>query len=115
MNTPFDNDMFSLIYQAFKGLYPEQERSCVCYWTVEPLKDNNGNEAYGCTTFSDDGVVYVEVSAKLQVINAIEILAHELAHVAVGSEANHGEEWEHAFDAILTEYNRICNVDTPHD
>ena len=43
----------------------------------------------------------------MDIENATEIFAHELAHVAVGYDAGHGPEWDTAFDAILDEYNRI--------
>lgn len=32
MQTPFENDTFSLVWQAFKNLYPDKD--CKCYWDV---------------------------------------------------------------------------------
>ena len=107
--SPFINDMFSMVYQAFRNLYEEKDRNLIVYWSSEPMKDDNGNEAFGSTTFTDT-YVYVEVSSDLKVSDAVEILAHELAHAAIGSSAEHGEEWEKAFDAIITEYNRIGDI-----
>lgn len=104
--SPFVNDMFAMVYQAFRNLYGEKDRNLIVYWSGEPMKDDNGNEAFGSTTFTDT-YVYVEVSSDLKVSDAVEILAHELAHVAVGSNAEHGEGWEKAFEAIFNEYNRI--------
>lgn len=104
MKTPFINDMFSLVYTAFKNLY--QDKECECQWVPELDPAEDGLEVFGLTTFGKDSV-YVEISAKLSVTDAIEIFAHELAHVAVGSDADHGSEWEAAFDAIFDEYNRI--------
>lgn len=104
--SPFINDMFSMVYQAFRNLYEEKDKNLIVYWSGEPMKDDNGNEAFGLTTFTDT-YVYVEVSSDLKVSDSVEILAHELAHVAVGSNAEHGEEWEKAFVAIFDEYNRI--------
>lgn len=43
----------------------------------------------------------------LEVNNAVEIFAHELAHVAVGVDHEHDDAWEDAFEAIFQEYNRI--------
>ena len=106
MKTPFINDMFSMVYQAFKNLYPGKE--CECQWQPEKMTDEDGTEVLGITTYGDDGSVYVDISASLKVADAVEILAHELAHVAVGEKAEpHGKEWEDAFDSIHNEFNRI--------
>ena len=46
----------------------------------------------------------------ISVNNAVEILAHELAHVVAGFEEgkdDHGPEWEAAFESIKQEYGRI--------
>ena len=107
MKGPFINDMFSMVYRAFKNLYPDKE--CECQWVPECEKAEDGHNVLGVTTFTDDGKVYVDISAQLKVVDAVEIFAHELAHVAVGENEDHGEEWEKAFDAIFDEYNRIGN------
>lgn len=103
--SPFCNDMFAIVYMAFKHLYPDKQ--CLIQWVPEIEKDEKGHEVYGLTTFADDGNVYVDILAKLNVIDAVEILAHELAHVAVGDKAGHGKEWQDAFDDLDKEYNRI--------
>ena len=107
MESPFINDMFSIIFKAFKNLYPDKK--CECQWEPEKMTDENGNDVLGLTTFADDGRVFVDISASLKVVDAVEILAHELAHVAVGSDVEHGKEWEDAFDSIHKEYDRIGN------
>ena len=103
MNNPFLNDPIAVVWEAFKNLYPGKE--CLCQWQPN-MKDENGTEVFGCTTF-EDGQIFVEVSAELKIFDATEVFAHELAHVAVGEEKKHGKEWEDAFDAIYNEYNRI--------
>lgn len=105
METPFANDMFSMVWQAFKNLYPD--KNCECQWVPELEKDDDGEQPLGVTTFADDGEVYVEIVASLAVADAIEILAHELAHVAVGDAEGHGKAWEEAFDNIHAEFDRI--------
>ena len=106
MITPFENDTFAIVWQAFKNLYPDKE--CKCFWEPRIRDNENGNECYGLTDFDEEtGEVTVFVKPSLTVIDATEILAHELAHVAVGLEHNHDEEWEKAFDDIFNEYNRI--------
>ena len=111
--SPFANDPFGAIWVAFKNLYPE--KNCTCYWTPrkEDLVSQDGTQAYGVTDFdADAGAATVLVGAVgLDVNQATEIFAHELAHVAVGilkpGEPEHGERWEEAFEAIFKEYNRM--------
>lgn len=98
----FVNDPFARVFVAFEELYPGVE--CVVSWT-ESLTDEKGEPVYGLTTFPDDGgVPWVVISADLSVYDAIEILAHELAHVVAGHDAGHGEAWETAFSAIHEKY-----------
>lgn len=107
MKTPFKNDIFSMIWIAFKNIYPDKD--CECFWTPEIRDDADGNECLGMTNFGEDGIVSVFVRTSLKIEDAAEIFAHELAHVAVGLEQDHNEVWESAFDAIFDEYNRIGN------
>ncbi len=103
--TPFVNDMFALVWMAFKNLYPEKE--CMCEWVPKLDKDEDGEQLLGVTTFCDDGDVFVEIAATITVADAVETFAHELAHVAAGDSAGHGKAWEEAYDKIFDEYNRI--------
>lgn len=105
MVTPFENDIFSLIWQAFKNLYPGKD--CTCFWDPLIENDESGAECFGVTQFGDDGYIQVCVKPTLPVCDCAEIFAHELAHVAVGDEHGHDSEWEKAFDDIFREYNRI--------
>ena len=105
METPFINDMFALVWKAFKNLYPDKD--CKCQWVPELEKSEDGAEVFGVTTFTDDGEVFVDIVASLSVADAVEVFAHELAHVAVGEGEKHGKVWEEAFDKIFNEYNRI--------
>lgn len=99
----FQNDPFATVFQVFQRLYPAAE--CDVIWT-EQLRDEEGGVVYGMTTFhdGDDEIPLVEISAELTVQDAVEILAHELAHVAVGVGAGHGPKWEKAFKKIHEEY-----------
>lgn len=101
MITPFENDVFGIVWKAFKNLYPDKD--CKCY-LIEEIE----NEALGVTEFHEDGNIEVYVKGSLSVCDAAEILAHELAHVAVGKNKGHNEEWEKAFDDIHREYERIA-------
>ena len=106
MESPFANDPFSLVWKAFKNLYPG--KGCEVQWQPGIQDDELSEQGYGFTEFHDDGSILVVVDANLQVSNAVEVLAHELAHVAVGTENEHGAAWEPAFDAIFQEYGRIA-------
>ena len=104
MESPFANDPFSMVWTAFRNLYPI--KACECWY--DQHNDDKHKEEYGFTEFYEDGtsptvVVFAEHSISIQV----ETLAHELAHVAVGIEHDHDEVWETAFEAIFQEYNRI--------
>lgn len=104
MRNPFENDPFSMVWEAFQNLYPGK----VCeVWYDQHQKDEH-NEEYGFTNFPNDGsipqiVIFAEHNINIQV----ETLAHELAHVAVGIDNEHNATWEEAFEKIFVEYNRI--------
>lgn len=106
MTNPFINDPFAMVWQAFQNLYPDKKCNCV-FDVLE--KNEDGDTVYGETWFNDDGSVEVVVDCTLKLSDAIEIFAHELAHVAVGADEAHDEKWQEAFDKIFIEYNRIGN------
>lgn len=104
LQTPFSNDPFSLVWEAFKNLYPGREFKAF----YDQHQSDQHDEEYGFTHFPNDGstpsvFIYAEHSINIQV----ETFAHELAHVAVGPEHEHDDVWEAAFDAIFKEYNLI--------
>lgn len=106
MISPFKNDPFCLVYQAYRNLYSKPFEAF-----FDQHIDNDGEaheNEYGYTHFLDDGsiptiIIFAEHNVNIQ----IETFAHELAHVAVGVEHDHDDVWEKAFDAIFLEYNRI--------
>lgn len=105
--TPFENDPFSMVWIAFKNLYPNKE--CEVFW--DQHQEDEHKEEYGFANFPTDGstpqvLVFAEHPVNIQ----IETFAHELAHVAVGPEHEHDEVWEAAFDAIFKEYNCLGDL-----
>lgn len=101
------NNPLDMLEEAFKNLYPN--KSYKAYIDLD-LKDEDGKEVLGITVFPADGSEpIVLISADLKFGDSVEILAHELAHVAAGIEAKHDGEWEIAFQKIFEEYNRIGN------
>lgn len=106
METPFNNDIFSLIWIAFKNIFPDKE--CKCFWEPKIADCEDGTPCLGVTDFNEEnGDVSVFVKPSLTVADAAEIFAHELAHVAVGAEHAHDKVWEKAFDDIFEEYNKV--------
>lgn len=100
----FINSPFTILDEAFRGLYPDKKyKAC-----IEPnIKDDEGNRAFGFTQFNKGEIPVIAISAELSITDATEIFAHELAHVAAGEEAGHGERWDEEFQKIFNEYNRI--------
>jgi len=65
---------------------------------------------WGYTDFDEDPPV-IKISAHLSVFHAVEILAHELAHLKCGeNDLNHGRRWEETFDALHKETMKIIKV-----
>lgn len=98
MITPFKNDPCAIILLAYQKHY---DKPCEIYYDDR----DEGQKGCGFTNFPDDGSmpqVYVFADQTVYVIS--ETLAHELAHVAVGVEHGHDDEWEAAFDTLHREY-----------
>lgn len=102
-NMIFVNSPFKILDEAFRGLYPDKKyKAC-----IEPsIKDDEGNRVFGFTQFSKGETPVIAISAELSITDATEIFAHELAHVAAGEGAGHGERWDEEFQRIFDEYNR---------
>lgn len=100
----FENSPFDMLDKAFKALYPGKRYKA--YFDLD-MKDEQGESVYGFTQFPDDGDPIIAVSAELSIKCAVEIFAHELAHVAAGKQEGHGEILEKCFDGIFNEYNRM--------
>lgn len=94
-------DPFGLVLEVVRDLYPETSAT-VCW--REGLRENEG--AWGRTEFTDEEPPIVSMDVTTPVIGAVEVLAHELAHVIAGKDADHGEAWEAVFEAIHDEYSR---------
>ena len=57
MTTPIVNDLFALIYKAFKQLYPDKEPKCQILPEIKDETDNS--ECFGETVFDEDGFVFL--------------------------------------------------------
>ena len=103
-NWIFKNCPFQMLDVCFKRLFPDVKYEA--YFQPE-LKDDEGNEVYGLTTFTDDGEIEILVGLQLSINDTVETFAHELAHAAVGADHGHDDVWAKAFDDLFDEYNRI--------
>jgi len=93
---------FTVVINIFTDMYPD--KSCKIEFVQELYKKE---KAYGGTHFPGDGSnPTVSIDVTTPVIGAVEVLAHELSHVAVGEKKGHGEEWEKVFDDIYNEFNK---------
>jgi len=95
MWNPFD----AVIAAALK-LYPSLD--CLVEWEEE-----SDGTAPGSTTFPTDGSKpIVRVSIGIPVLDAVDVLAHELTHVIIGPDCGdaHGPEWQEIFDKIREQY-----------
>lgn len=79
----FINSPFAILDEAFRSLYPDKKyKAC-----IEPsIKDDEGNRVFGFTQFSKGETPVIAISAELNIMDATEIFAHELAHVAAGED-----------------------------
>jgi hypothetical protein len=104
-------DPLGLVLDVFNDLYPGKPATVT--WR-QGMKESG--ECYGCTDFDHDPPL-VSVDVDLPVTGAIDVLAHELAHVAAGHvKPAHGKAWKDAFNAIHTEYmERVAAMETAHD
>lgn len=98
--SPFENDPFQIVAIAFQNLFPDKKYEAYFDDTIRDSED--GSESFGLTCFDEEGnTPLVFVKPTLSIENAVEIFAHELAHVAAGKEEDHGDKWEEAFDSIF--------------
>lgn len=104
MKSPFDNDMFCHVAEAYSRLYDKPYVAQYAPYEGKRLF----KKPYGETYFPADGSTpIVTIYAHTKIQHGPEIFAHELAHVAVGPGEGHGKEWEDAFAAIHEEYYKV--------
>ena len=96
-------DPIAIIVQAARLAFPDLR----CEMDFAQVIDCDP-EALGVTIWPDDGSTpQVFIRLDLTFEQAIEIIAHEFAHVAAGKDAAHGPEWEAAFDAIGQQWDEL--------
>ena len=108
----FVNDPFRVVYQAFKELYPDKE--CEILFDYNAETTDTHERVKGVTIFPDDGSIpQIRIDCEQTIDQISGILAHELAHVALGKpdwddrELDHGEDFEKTLDAIFDRFNEL--------
>jgi hypothetical protein len=92
------NDLFKIV----EKLYGKQK----CKVQFDPSIGFNDKPPFGTTVFPDDGSEpIISISAHITICQALDIFAHELAHVVMGKNAEeHGKEWKECFKNIRKAY-----------
>lgn len=66
------------------------------------------DDGLGYTIFPDDGSwPIIVIGPEKTLTEAMDIIAHELAHVICGQDEDHGEKFEQVYEAIFNKYNEI--------
>jgi len=93
----FKFDPFKLVVAVAHDLYPSVKADVMF---CSPEKAELGTTDFG------PRVPVILVSVDVPVGMAPQILAHEIAHVAVGFKAGHGPKWKKAMKDIHREYQK---------
>lgn len=107
----FENDPFIVLFDIFETLYP----MCLvarCQW-VEGLHEKE-DDPWGRIEFLIGKAPLISIDVSIEVKYAVEILAHELAHLYAeykGEIEKHGPVWEECFDAIHEAYCSYVQTD----
>lgn len=98
----FKPNCMELMLEVAREIKPDI--SAKVYFTSAIPWNGESNEAVGCTVFPDDGSVpHIQIHTGCTIEGSCEVLAHELAHVIVGTDAEpdeHGPKWKAMFDMI---------------
>ena len=106
----FQYDPFVWVYECFKELVPDKDAEI---WWQYDLTDGEGGKVLGVTTFPDDGSLpQVLIDCDQSVNDSIQILAHELSHVATNEEG-HGQDFYDAYNAIWQRYHEKMELEMP--
>lgn len=97
MTVHFADNPLCIVRDAFRALYPKHRARIVFQWS---------NGRLGQTNFAPGRIPLVTIDPTQSFVGCVDVLAHELAHVATEG-AGHGKEWRKAYNRIRAEYLRI--------
>lgn len=103
------NDPFRILLDVFAKLFPHTPAPTIQF--VSDLHQDD-DDPLGQTTFPDDGSTpLVDLDASMPLDGAVDILAHELAHVACEDlglnkpgENPHTQSWQDIYDRLHAEF-----------
>lgn len=98
----YKNNLFDLMKETIELLYPSLKFDV---W-ISDIGEDNG---YGYTYFPEDSVPVIEIGIHVPIGVFPEILAHEIAHVIAGIEADHSEAWDEEFSKIQDKWTELVN------
>jgi hypothetical protein len=94
-----------IVIEAYKNLYGDEK---TIYVQFNPhIKKILFFGHWGETEFFEDNKIIISLSPHLKLPYILEILAHELAHVAAGIHQQHNQVWENCFERIRVEFDKI--------
>jgi hypothetical protein len=103
----------NLLVTSFKNLYPDIKRRIIINPDPNLAVKPNKKIPLGFTDFSDNkkDPILIHISANIGLSQMLNILAHELAHVARGEEFTikneHDAKWKKIYSDIRKEYHRL--------
>jgi len=98
------NDPFKTLFEAVYELYPDLKANI----QFNPELSFEDDE-FGCTTFPDDGSTpLIDINPQLTVLDALEIIVHEIAHVVCGPDHEHDKEWKRVFSQIHEKFQEVA-------
>lgn len=98
MSIKFDVDPFADVAAAFARLWPDKNARVLFVMGLYAK-----TKAYGRTNFRKKKSPVIAIDAEVPLYGAVDVLVHELAHVAAGLHAGHGKKWKAAYDRLCRE------------
>ena len=100
------NNPIDVVLEAFVNLYGENPNITIYFDFDMPTKGKD--KCFGETLFVDNSdKIFIRLNGNVSFDKTAVILAHELAHTVVPTEAEeHGKEWNEANDKIFVEFAR---------
>jgi hypothetical protein len=91
------------LISVFEELYPNKDATIG--FVEFSVEDSDGCSFLSYTLFPEDGIIpeiYISLQAPMETLP--ELIAHELAHVVIGNDSSHDDDWDLVFGRIYTSY-----------
>ena len=100
----WDDNPVNLVIEVVNELYPGIEAD------ITLIGDEDVEGCCGCAIFDVGTKPCIGIKYYLSIIDSVGTLAHECAHIIVGIDEGHNENWEMVYRNILKEYNRVIAI-----